>query len=86
MKIENLVFSLLVILFAVVMLAIPGWCISFIWGGDFKTTGGEIPSDLQFFGIRVYMGLVLVGFVTGAFKLWDLFYFCMTQAPTNKSI
>ena len=84
MKIENLVFSLIIVFVAIVLLAITGWGISFMWGIDVTNNDGSPITDLQFFGLRVYLGLVLIGFVTGVHKLWDLFYFCMTQAPTGK--
>jgi len=80
MKIENLVFSVLVLIVAIVALAIFGWCISFIM--PFSATGDEV-SDIRMFALRVLVGTVFIGLCSGVSKLWDLFLFCMREAPLS---
>ena len=84
MKIENLIFSLVILLFAILALAAMGWLISFTFAPGITVADGTPPSDLEFFGLRVSIGIIFLGLINGMSKLWDLFYFCMTQAPTGK--
>ena len=79
MKIENLVFSVLVLIIAIVSLAIFGWCISFIM--PFSASGDV--SDIKMFGLRVLIGVMWLGLINGAMRLWDLFSFCMKEAPLS---
>jgi len=79
MKIENLVFSVVVLIVAIVVLAIFGWCISFIV--PFSASGDV--SDVRMFGLRVLVGIVFIGLCSGINKLWDLFLFCLTEVPLS---
>jgi len=82
MKLNNLIFSLIVMVFMILLLAATGWMISFMMVMDINMTDGSLPSDFEVFGLRVYLGAILLGFVTGVSKLWDLFVFCMKYEST----
>jgi len=85
MKIENLAFSLIIMLMAVILLTVLGWGCSFMWVSEVTLTesGGKV-GDTDLFMIRVFMGICFMGMMNGIYKLWDLFVFCMKQAPTTK--
>ena len=80
MKIENLLFSIIIMVIAIAGLAICGWCLSFLFG--FENTA-EL-SDIRVFGVRVAIGLVMLGFMAGMSKMWDLFHFCMSESVSIK--
>ena len=83
MKIENLLFSLFVMAIAICSLAAIAWMASFIVGNNIVSTDGSVIGDFQMFSLRVLIGLIFVGLLSGISKLWDLFEFCMKGAPTK---
>ena len=84
MKLENLVFSLIAVFVAIVILAILGWGLSFVIAKDISLKESFSGGDARLFFARVVIGTCFMGIVNGAMKLWDLFVFCMTEAPLNK--
>ena len=86
MKIENLAFSLIVVFVAIVLLAILGWGFSFVWASNITLKESVGNNDIQLFFARAFIGVLFMGIINGIYKLWDLFVFCMKEAPTgNKS-
>jgi hypothetical protein len=83
MKIENLLFSLFVMAIAICSLAALGWMTSFIVGNEISSADGSAIGDFHMFSLRVFIGLMFIGLLSGIYKLWDLFVFCMKGAPTK---
>jgi hypothetical protein len=79
MKVENLLYSVSVLFFAILALAMFGWGFSFMWDFKISSHEGKTFSGLDYFVIRACAGLIFVGFVSGIYKLLDLFVFCMKQ-------
>ena len=83
MKIENLLFSLTVLAIAICSLAALGWLVSFMVASELTTVDGIAPEEFYLFCLRVFIGLMLLGLVSGVNRLWNLFVFCMKEAPTK---
>lgn len=84
MKIGNLFFSILVLVIAIVLLANIGWVLSYLWDIEIQLNEGSQYPEAMLYLARVCIGLVLVGYIVGMGKLWDLFYYCMTLPPVKK--
>jgi len=84
MKIGNLFFSILVLVVAIVLLANIGWGLSYLWDIEFQLNPEFQYPEVFYFISRVLIGLVLLGYIVGMGKLWDLFYYCMTLPPAKK--
>lgn len=83
MKLENLLFSLFIVFLAITALAITGWGVTFLMGVEFTLKDGQSYSDTRIFLSRAFIGCFFIGMITGMFKLFDLFKFCMVNAPTR---
>jgi hypothetical protein len=83
MKAENLLFSLTVLAIAICSLAALGWMASFMVASDLTTVDGSTPEEFHLFRSRVFIGLMLIGLVSGVNRLWDMFVFCMKESPTK---
>ena len=83
MKIENLVFSLIIVFIAIVCLAILGWGFSFVWANNLTLKDSTGNDDVALFVARTFIGFCFMGMMNGLYKLWDLFVFCMKGAPTK---
>ena len=83
MKIQNLAFSLIVVFVAIVILAILGWGFSFMWASDVTLKDSVEGGDVAIFLARAFIGVCFMGMINGMYKLWDLFVFCMKEAPTK---
>ena len=81
MKIHNLAFSLMVVFVAVVLLAIIGWGFSFVWASEITLEDATKYADVKLFIARAFIGICFIGMINGMYKLWDLFVFCMKEAP-----
>ncbi len=86
MKIGILVFSILVLVIAIVLLAYVGWGLSYLWEIKFQLNEGSQYPEIRLYLVRVCLGLMLVGYIVGLGKLWDLFYYCMTLPPAKKGL
>lgn len=83
MKAENLLFSLTVLAIAICSLAALGWMASFIVGSGLTTVDGSTPEEFHLFCLRVCMGLMFIGLVSGVNRLWNMFVFCIKGVPTK---
>ena len=83
MKIKNLGFSLIVMFIVMVFLAIIGWGLSFVWVGDVTLNESTGNDDVAMFVARAFIGIIFMGMMNGLYKLWDLFTYCMKEAPTK---
>ena len=84
MKIGNLLFSILVLVIAIVLLANVGWILSYFWNIEIQLNEGSQTPEAMLYLARVCIGLALAGYIVGVGKLWDLFYYCMTLPPAEK--
>ena len=84
MKIENLLFSLIVVFVAAVVLSIAGWGVSFLIGINITPTEGFADVAFNVFMVRVLIGLAIIGMASGVLKILDLFVFCMSYDKDKK--
>jgi len=83
MKLENLLFSLFIVFLAIVVLAISGWGITMLMDIELTLKDGQPYSDARVFLSRAVIGCFFLGMMTGISKLFDLFRYCMINAPTK---
>jgi hypothetical protein len=83
MKIENLIFSLIVVFVAVVAISILGWGFSFFVAQEIELKDAVSGGDAYLFLARVFIGLSVMGIMNGLYKLWCLFVFIMKEAPVK---
>jgi len=83
MKLENLLFSLFVVFLAIVVLAISGWGLTMLMDIQLTLKDGQPYSDVRVFLSRAFIGCFLIGMITGMSKLFDLFKYCMVNAPNK---
>lgn len=76
---KNLPWALLGCVVALILCAVGGWLLSWLiaWNPEVKDSAGEVVVGWDLALIRMYLGLIALGFGTGVLKILDLFVFLM---------
>ena len=77
MKLVNIPLALLALITALFTLTAVGFSLSFIFDFELTTHGGAEVTHPEYVLVRTCAGVVLLGYLGGVSKLYDLFVFCL---------